>query len=267
MELYIYFLTKYRMRLGTILAIIVVLAGCGIMGQQALRVDSRSEIEQARIKMQEAEKSARVTRHYPAAPAPTPSTTDNEPKGGSGGFKHSEKSKEVKTEPITKQLFTAALAFVIPDSANINDSIKAQLLIDPKKEAEGLKGQLTKKGTVTANEIKVSKVVKAAIIAPEFIVTNITEEEQILSDTEPTEWLWSLEPKKAGSHDINLTVTAIITSNGRESKHHIKTFEKTVTVEITTQQVILSWIQKYWQWLISTLLLPFGIWLYKKKFG
>lgn len=263
-----------RMKLGTIIVSVLILVGCGIATTQMMSVGVPNEnIEEAKRKMAEAEKSARMERHYPApmsVPPRPPPMSSREPIGGGSPpviERRELYSVENKTDTVTRQLFSAALAFVIPEIANIDDTIKAQLLINPKKEVDKLKEELTKKGTVTGKEIKVSKVVKATLIAPDFDVAKITEEEQILSDSESTEWLWSLSPKSSGAHDVNLTVTAVITSDGKETKHQIKTFEKTITVNITAEQIIINWLEKYWQWIVSTLIIPFGIWLYKKKFA
>lgn len=261
------------MRLGTIIAIIIALAGCGLAGTQMIRADRLEEdLARAQQAMEQAEKSAKFERGYPtpAYPRMRPPPATSEPKGGSASAglpstveRQSPPAKQ-PADAVVQQLFSAALAFVIPEAANIEDEIKAQLLINPAKEVEALTRDLTKKGTVIGGNVKVSRVVKATIVAPDFEVTNITEEEQILTDTESTEWLWALTPKTAGSHDVSLTVTAIVTVNNRETKHHLKTFEKTVTVEVTTQQVILGWFKRNWQWIVSTLIIPFGIWLYKK---
>lgn len=257
----------------------MILAGCGLAGVQTYRLESQkaaqleAEADRANLAaklalaektMREKEQRARVERHYPAAapaamPPPMHRDKDTVPVG------KKETTVTEITEVFTKQLFSAALAFIIPDTANIKEEIKAQLLINPGLTPKELEKELTKTGVATSRDIKVSRVVKATITAPDFDVTRITDEEQILTDDQSTEWLWSLAPRSAGSHEVSLTVTAIITTAGRESRHHIKTFEKTMTIAITPAQVLQDWWSRYWQWVVSTLILPFGLWLYKKK--
>lgn len=175
-------------------------------------------------------------------------------------------STSEKIESFTQKLFSAKLAFAMKDKANINEDIKAQLLIDPREEVKNLESQLTVDGTPLVKTIKVSKIVKATLIAPDFDVIKVTEEEQILSDAEPTEWLWKLSAKSFGKHEVNLSVTAIVKLDGREGKHHLKTFDKTITVEVTGKQLIIDWLKENYRWIISTLIIPVFVFLFKEKF-
>lgn len=166
-------------------------------------------------------------------------------------------------QTVTSQLYKASAVFTVPNKANINEDIKAQLIIDPNKTIDELKKSVT--GQIqSAETIKVSKIVIAKIEAPDFIVTNLTTNEQALSDTDKTEWLWSLRPKTPGLHEINLTITAEITIDSKFSKYHIRTFDKQVMIEITPLQIVESWWSKYWQWVMSTLILPLAAFIYKK---
>lgn len=175
-------------------------------------------------------------------------------------------SASEKTESFTQKLFSAKLAFAMKDKANINEDIKAQLLIDPREEIKNLENQLTVDGAPLVKTIKVSKIVKATLTAPDFDITKITEEEQVLSDAGPTEWLWKLSPKSSGKHEVNLSVTAVVKLDGRESKHHLRTFDKTVTVEVTSKQLIIDWLEENYKWIISTLIIPVFVFLFKEKF-
>lgn len=217
-------------------------------------------------------------RPAPMAPPPPPrvgAAMPQEPRVGStageiaevkvSDKKTTSKLTVVKTspDPIIAQLFRASMAFVLPETTNITEDIKAQLLIDP--STDDVSKQLTVKGTVTKSTIQISKVAIAKLTAPDFDVVAITPEQQALTTTEPTEWLWELQPKSAGTHDVQLTVTAVIKVDGDKSEHHLKTFEKSVTVQITPMQVIKAWLAKYWQWIVSTLIVPLGVWIYKEK--
>jgi len=168
-------------------------------------------------------------------------------------------------DDIANQLRTANMSFSVPDKANINDSVRIELLINLQKELQNLEKDLTESGKIYSNQVLVSKILIANITAPAFEVKNITPERQILSSSQNTSWLWTLKPLTAGKHKIDIGITALIKLNGEESEHHIKTLKKTVDIEITTTQIAYQWLLKYWQWISTTILIPLIIWIYKNR--
>lgn len=164
-----------------------------------------------------------------------------------------------------RQLLNANTAVSIPERANISDDVRVELLISLQKESERLALDLSESGKRFSAPILVSRVVAATITAPDFEVKNITPERQILSKTDNTTWLWTLKPKNVGKHKIDIGVIAIIKLGNEETEHHIKTFKKTVEIEITATQIVFAWISKYWQWLASTIVIPLLLWAYKNR--
>jgi len=249
------------MKATTIILGILLLIGCASTVQM-YRVSTKSTEPKAPIAIQSEEPS-------------------NEPKGSGSprvaaqteklalAKKAEEPGISQRREISTKKLFSASLAFSVPDKANIDDDIKAQLLIDTQKELQELEQNLTVSGNKSSNKIQISRVVKATVSAPDFEVTNVTDSEQLILENQTTEWLWTLRPKSVGTHSVNLVITAIITYEGRDKPFHVKTFDKTVTIEITPKQFIKSWLGENWKWVITGLLLPLlGIFakdIFKKK--
>ena len=173
--------------------------------------------------------------------------------------------KPDQTHDIVRQLFKASMAFAVPEQANIDDNIRAELLIDPLKTGEELEAQLSDKGRKFHDTVMVSHIIRATLVAPDFKVTSVTPEEQALSYSDSTQWKWILEPTAPGSYTVDLTITALVSVGDKSSLHTLKTYNKTLNVEITPKQEASQWLEKYWQWLFSTLLLPLAIWVYKSK--
>lgn len=230
------------MKLGIITAILVIVIG--ILTTLHLSLSSSSA-----PKSEDSPKPLPVT---PAQPSPPPAI------------------KIPSDATVTsKKLFSANLAFSVPEKANIVDDLKAQLIIDTRKNSELIRKQITQPNVITIEPVQVSRLVKATVSAPDFEVTNVTDSEQLILDDAATEWQWILVPKRPGKHSINIVVTAIITYEGKEKPYHLKTFDKTVTIEITPKQFILGWFESNWKWIISSLLIPLvGIFfkdIFKKK--
>jgi len=173
--------------------------------------------------------------------------------------------KPAASSPISAQLTTASMAFNVKDKANIDDIIKVQLLINPYKSVEELKKELSVAGSTTTATVKVSKIIIASLAAPHFKITKITPEEQALKENETTEWLWKLIPTEVGNHEIEVTITAVIKVDGTSTSYHIRTYDQTIKVEITPKQLMNNWLTEHWEWLLSTLLIPLGIWFYELR--
>lgn len=166
---------------------------------------------------------------------------------------------------LSQRLMNAGMAFSVTNKANIDEKIQAQLLIDPNQNAEQLSTQLSVKGITIKQPIKITEVVKATITAPSFVVTEITDESQILADVGPTDWRWELKPTKAGTHEVKLTVSAIVNKENKDRPYTLKTFERTVTVEITKEQIVIDWFKENYKWVITSLLIPLIGFIFKEK--
>jgi hypothetical protein len=156
------------------------------------------------------------------------------------------------------------MAFSVPEIANIKDNITVQLLIDTIKNEKELTKELNSSVNATTSKVLISKILDAKIVATDFTITKITPERQAIAETVPTEWLWELSATKSGTHDVHLTITAIVDVEGVKAERHIKTFEKVVKIEITNKQIILEFISKYWQWMFTVFLLPMITLAWKK---
>lgn len=176
-----------------------------------------------------------------------------------------ETSKAEHADAVLEQLTLAGIAFVIPESANIEDAISAQLLIDINKTEAELADALTVEGQQFTGKVAISKIVVAELHAPDFEVTQITPAQQAISETQPTEWLWTLTPKSVGTHSIYLTINAVVSVDDIKVERSIKTFAKTVKIEITRKQVVYAWISDNWEWAWSTLLVPLAAWLWSRR--
>jgi hypothetical protein len=168
-------------------------------------------------------------------------------------------------DEFKKQLLNANTALSIPEQANITDDVRVELLISLVKEANKLALDLSESGKQFAAPVFVTRTVAVTLTAPDFEVKAVTPERQILNRTDNTTWLWTLKPKSVGKHKIDVGIVAIIKLDHEETEYQIKTFKKTVEIEITATQIIVAWFSKYWQWIVSTIVLPLLLWAYKNR--
>jgi hypothetical protein len=200
-----------------------------------------------------------------ATPAPPPSneaaTKVEKPRSENWPNKNLEK----KTDSVLEQLINqVSLVFTMPPTANLQDRIRAQLMIDLNKSVDQLVVENKLNSNTITGTFKTTRIVTARLIAPDFDVTAVESAEQVLLDGTTTKWNWELQPKSAGKHIVMLTVDATVEINGRDKTAHIRTFEEQVLIEVTAGQIISTFIANNWQWLWSTLLVPFALWFWRR---
>lgn len=175
--------------------------------------------------------------------------------------------EEIGNWPFFSQLSAADMAFNSPTQMQLGENVDIQLIIDPTKTSEQIKKQITAEGEKVGATIKISKVIVAKLRANDFdILELVNEGKQAVDLNGPTEWLWNIRPKSTGAHKIHLTISAVVEIDGTtKAERLIRTFDHEITVIITPEDQLKSWLKEYWQWLFSTLLLPLGMWLWKKR--
>ena len=171
----------------------------------------------------------------------------------------------MKVWPFATMLEKADMVFIAPETTKLEKSLETSLVIDMSKEVDKIQAELA--GSNEKNEkIEIARIVVAKILAPDFEVIEVIKDgRQILDLKGPTEWRWTLTPKKLGEHKVNVTVSAVIEIGNDRAERLIKVFNQEVTVFVTPADAAKYFFSKNWQWLWSTLILPFGIWFWNKK--
>jgi hypothetical protein len=167
-------------------------------------------------------------------------------------------------DQFLESLAQANIAFNVPPSLNLNDTAQIQLLLSMEQSIEDLKNSITQLGEKFGDQIRVSSQMEARLTGQNFKITPITPEVQAIASMERTEWRWEVSPTIEGSHQLHLTVTALLSVEGRDRPKAIRTFDKTIDVTGTATQRISKFIQGNWQWLWTVVLVPIFIWLRKK---
>lgn len=75
-----------------------------------------------------------------------------------------------------------------------------------------------------------------------------------------TEWSWNVTPVHVGQTKLKIIVSIIKNDNKKDI-----VYEDTVEIERDVKEQIVFFLEKYWQWFIGTLILPFIIWFWKNK--
>jgi hypothetical protein len=120
------------------------------------------------------------------------------------------------------------------------------------------------KDNLHTESIRISPVMKSRLVdasgGVNFKIVEKSGQEQFLEYGEITRWTWEVTPLVKGKNNLSLVVDVTLNNKSKT----IQVYDGLIYVysNETTMHKILAFISKNWQYLLSTLLLPFGIYLY-----
>lgn len=108
---------------------------------------------------------------------------------------------------------------------------------------------------------------RATLAAPDLEVHPIAPELQAVSRAAPTEWTWEIRGVRAGPATVHVTLSAALVLDGVETPRVIRTFERTVNVDVPLGQRVTGFLAEDWQWVLATLGAPLlgGFWRWRRR--
>jgi len=157
------------------------------------------------------------------------------------------------------------IVYKIPDTMKVRTAYKVFIRIAKSKATKSIYDGIS--GAVTSSVIPVTETMEVKLIdlSPDdnkaFEIVGGNDAVQIIDSGDTyTEWSWSVTPVLTGNSKLKIVVSII-----RNDKRKDIVYEDSVNVERDVVNQTKFFFHKYWQWLFSTLIIPFGIWLYKKR--
>lgn len=196
------------------------------------------------------------------------------------GIKKSKKATIIykpETTPTPNKFARGLIAYSVPDEMTVgeNYSVKIRITKDSTEKKTLVVGDTkipindtTINTTITIESIRISSVMSASLTSSDehFKITSKSSETQNIEAFGYTEWEWNVMPLTGGNNPLKLIVKVRITSeDGEKSFKDIVVFEKNILTKTNVSYSVKNLINKYWQWSLSTLIIPFFIWLYNKK--
>ena len=96
--------------------------------------------------------------------------------------------------------------------------------------------------------------------SPSFDIKSVNKSEQVIEDEVYTEWDFTVIPLKTGFHELKLVISIIKGDRVKE-----QTWSDTIKVKNNVPKKVLSFWEKYWQWLLTTIIIPIIVYFWKKR--
>ena len=115
--------------------------------------------------------------------------------------------------------------------------------------------------------IRVSKKMTVTLIDPSggvnFLIVSKNNTQYIEDGRNFSKWSWYVTPLKTGSNKLILSVDIHIDDTNK----NIKTYDDDIVVVSNDSiiDVLINFYLTYWQWIIGTIILPFIIFIWKKR--
>lgn len=167
------------------------------------------------------------------------------------------------------------LAYSIPDKMKVGKFYTITLRITKENNVQQLIvgeskisiNDTTIKSTITLENVRVSSVMSAEVVGEEeaFEIRALSTELQNIEDVGYTEWQWSIKPKKSGAKFLKMVVKVRINTDGEQLYKDIKVYEGKINIELNAGFSIWGFITQYWQWIMTTIIIPLIVWFWKKR--
>lgn len=194
-------------------------------------------------------------------------TPDSDPKKmvntNDASYKKADFSKKDKNIESNIKINEGKLIYSIPDTMKLGNIYTITIRI--KKNSNNVKiiDSLYKQKIV---DIKVTNSMEVVIIDPSpnetknFNILKQNSDKQLIEDDNYTEWVYSVQPLKSGNLKLNIIVSIIKDDNLKQVVYFNTTYVKS-----NPGVVVQTFWEKYWQWLLSTIIIPFVIFIYKSR--
>ncbi len=169
-------------------------------------------------------------------------------------------------DQIINELSKADVYFDHPRVMTYGKEEVITLNINPSGVDEKKLKEIFDKHGEPVESITVSNRMKAILTAEGFRDQELTPTLQVVRNNTNTTWKWSLLPNHSRNHNLHLVLIAYIEINNRETPLPVISFDRSIEVEISYWQRIVSFYMKNWQWIWSGIMVPIVLFSWEKGY-
>ena len=185
--------------------------------------------------------------------------------------KHEKKTKLKVIDRSTSDTTRGWIAYSIPKEMKVAKSYSVKVRISKKINGQnkadlilGSQDVINNKSLpsiATIEDVKVSGEMLAELRGDvdAFDIKALSTEVQNIDNESYTEWEWVVTPKKSGYSPLKLVIKV------KELNKDIVVFNKDIQVQKNVTVSVEGFFDKYWQWFMTTIIIPIFIYFWNKK--
>ena len=180
-----------------------------------------------------------------------------------------DKSSFVNT--ITSDTNSGWIAYSVPENMKVAKSYSVKVRISKKSNGQNKAVLIlgdddainnpNYESVATIEDIKVSGEMSAELRgdSDNFNIHPLSTPTQNIDSQSYTEWEWNVVPKKSGDTPLKLVIRL------KKLNKDIVVFNKTIKVKTNVTVVVEGFFDKYWQWIMTTIIIPIFIYFWNRK--
>jgi hypothetical protein len=187
--------------------------------------------------------------------------------------KHEKKTKLKVIDKSSNQSDTTSgwIAYSVPENMKVAKSYSVKVRISKKTNGQNkaililgdddaINNPLYE-SVATIDDIKVSGEMSAELRgdSDKFNIVALSTSTQNIDTSSYTEWEWVVVPKKSGDTPLKLVIKL------KDLNKDIIVFNKTIKVKTNVSVAVEGFFEKYWQWLMTTIIIPIFIYFWNRK--
>lgn len=188
---------------------------------------------------------------HPGTPQPTPGAA---PPAASNAASAPAALNDI--DRIIQGLPLGNIVFNTPNTMRMGQSQSIQLLLSSSATVDELQKQITAAGSLSSDKIQISDELDVHLTGMNFQIQADTPEAQAVGTTRTSHWEWQVTPTRRGAQQLELTINAILRINGEDREVSIKTYDRTINVNVDWPGSVATFVAANWQWLWTTLFVP-----------
>jgi hypothetical protein len=162
------------------------------------------------------------------------------------------------------------IAFDVPRMMQVDEGYSVHVGVSGSRSVTELEQELQQRlqaqdPYLEGAQIKIAPEMQAVLQGNGFHISALMPEIQPVGMKSETQWQWEVTPNRGGNLTLHLTLNALLKINGQSTQSAIRTFDRTIAVQVTWKRRTGDFFRDNYKWIWTVAVIPFATWLRQKR--